>query len=285
MKAKVFLPTLPNLRGLALAAIALASHSACAHPYASGISNNAGTISFILNESADSVQIAFDDRTSTNNLGGLSAGVQTFALGAHTNYAIIVSKAGVGAPSQISADTNRFLNFYYPRGVAVNRNPKTANFGRIYVAHSTTNTEAIIGGGSRPMGQGVYLLNADQSDAVGQGDVALTAGMPLDTAVTALYAPYKISVGPDDQVYVGDGRGRYVGGTGAGVWMAAPDFSSGQDLLPLGNTNVFGGVVGTPIASGSIAAGDLVLYALSGIQRHIKRFGVTTSGQALCPMP
>src|SRR5512142_2392856 len=117
----------PALRGLvlALAVTALSSFVAQAHPYASGISNNAGTISFILNETADTVGVYFPENASTNFLGAnLTPGVYSFTLGPGTNqYAITVNKVGSGSVSKISVDTNRFLNFWGPRGVAVNRSP------------------------------------------------------------------------------------------------------------------------------------------------------------------
>ena len=273
MKKTKVSPRRSTFRGvvLALAVSALSSQLAQAHPYASGLTNNSGTISFILNESADSVQVAFDNAgagyTTTNNLGALTNGVQSFVLGAHTNYAIIVSKAGNGIPFKISQDTNRFVNFGLPEGIAVNKNPKTSNFGRIYVCDSAGGANGSTWGGvvSRTTTQGVYLLNADQSDAVGQGDTALTAGLSVDTTASVSAVPYKISVGPDDMVYFGDCRGQY--GTphyaeaGAGIYMAAPDFSTGQDLFPFGSTTMFGGVDGKPCVTGSLAKGNLVVYA------------------------
>jgi hypothetical protein len=267
------LPQRPAVRGLvlALAVSALSSQLAQAHPYASGVTNNAGTVSFILNESADSVQVAFDKAgagyTSTNSLGALAAGMHSFALGAHTNYAVIVSKGGNGIPFKISTDTNPLVNFALPEGIAVNKNPKTANFGRIYVCNSSPGAAPSTWGGvvTRTTTQGVYLLNADQSDAVGQGDNALTAGLSMDVTVNASAVPYKISVGPDDMVYFGDCRGRYgtphYAGDGTGIYMAAPDFSTGQGLFPFASTTMFGGVDGKPCVSGSLATSNLVVYA------------------------
>src|SRR5213076_2590878 len=98
---------IPHIRG-GLFACATASSllisglSLRAHPYASGITNNGGTISFILNENADSVKVAFDSMSVTNDLtpaGQTNRGVNSFALGTHTDFAIIVSKAGAGVPS------------------------------------------------------------------------------------------------------------------------------------------------------------------------------------------
>ncbi len=62
-----------------------------AAPYASGIVNNSGTINFVLNESGGNVYVVFEDGT-TNCMGVLGKGSQSFALGTHTSYAIYVVK-------------------------------------------------------------------------------------------------------------------------------------------------------------------------------------------------
>ena len=252
---------------LALAATVLSSYVARAVPYASAITNNSGTIQFILNENADNVGLAFDNGTATNNLGALNKGPNSFSLGVHTNFSIYVYKAGSGIPSFTSVDTNRWVNFWGPRGLTVNRNPKTYNFGRVYVVNASPGTQPLGGvsadNGTRTLTRGVYAINADQTNALGQGDNALTFGMTLAASTT--YSPYRISVGEDDMVYVADAAGLYVGGAVTnGVWMVQPDLSSGTNLFPLfSDPQVAGGVEGTPVALGSYAAGNLVLYALS----------------------
>jgi hypothetical protein len=268
---------------LALAVSALSSQVAQAHPYASGISNNTGTISFILNESANDVQVAFDNPnwpaagiyTFTNDLGPRSNGLQSFPLtdsnGTHTNFAIIVTKAGNGIPFQTSVDTNPEVNFNLPHGIAVNQNPQRGNFGRIYVCNSASGANPSTWGSvvSRTTTQGVFLLNADQSDAVGQGNSGLMAGCPVVS--TAGIMPYRINVGPDDMVYFTDLDSSYgtpdYSGSGVGIWMAAPDFQSAnyqgttsQDLFPQGSTTMFGGVYGRPCVVGSLANSNLVVY-------------------------
>src|ERR1035441_1795911 len=261
----------PALRGLvlALAVTALSSFVAQAHPYASGITNVGGTVTFILNENADTVGVYFPDNHSTNFLGNnLTKGVHSFTLGPGTNaYVITVNKVGTGSPSEISVDTNRFDNFWGPRGVAVNRNPKTGNFGRTYVVNASPGTNPLGGvsstNGTRTVTRGVYAVNADGSDAVGQGDTARTCGMTFAASTT--YSPYRLAVGPDDTVYVCDAAGYYVGGAITnGVYMVKPDLSSGTNLFPIDGTvpEVCGGVQGC-YAFGSYAAGTLGLYAVS----------------------
>ena len=262
------LPIPPTLRSLALALAvgALSGPLARAHPYASGISNNAGTISFILNETADTVGVYFPDNGSTNFLGAnLAPGVHSFTLGPGTNrYVITVNKVGSGAVTQLSNDTNRFNLFYGPRGVAVNQNPKTGNFGRTYVVNANTGTSTS-GTTQRTLTWGVYAVNPDGSDAVGQGDTASTCNMTrVPTSVTTTYSPFKISVGSDDMVYVADGCGEYYGGNTNGVYMVTPDLSFGTNLFPIlhSDPEVGGGVVGTPVTFGSYADGTLGLYTV-----------------------
>ncbi len=79
------------------------------------------------------------------------------------------------------------------------------------------------------------------------------------------YGVWRVFVGPDDMVYIGDASGAAAAGTtvGGGVWMAQPNLASAQDLFPFN-----GGVgpaqlvcsAGTPIVTGSYAAGTLTLY-------------------------
>ena len=237
--------------------------SAKAHPYASGITNSAGTIRYILNEGADNVKVAFDNGSVTNDLGAQSRGLQSFSLGAHTNYSIIVFKAGSNSVSQISVDaTNN--SFYGPRGVAVNRNPKTRCFGRVYVCNANA---GILSNGptNQSTYRGIYILNADTSDALGRGTNVSMPAASWGSSTT--YAPYKCFVGPDDKLYVGDSSGLNSGSTTAGepVWMIDPDVTVSNRLFVSGSSatnNNAGPCNSTPFVTGSLATGDLVLYSM-----------------------
>lgn len=226
-----------------------------AHPYASGLTNNGGTIKFILNENADSVKVAFDNGAVTNDLGALGKRVQSFPLGAHTNYSIIVYKLGSAIPVQLSVDASNTVQFPSPRGVAVNANPKTRTFGRVYADNSTPgNTLAAA------KGRGIYLLNSDLSDALGRGTNAAGTVFAADAN-----SPYRIGLGPDDLVYVGD-----FSATGATIWAFDPDFNSStnQVLAILGDAAVSAGyhgrISGAPCVQGSLATGNLVIYDADG---------------------
>ncbi len=237
----------------------LLTFRADAHPYASGVTNQAGIVSWVLNESATDVKILFDNGTLTNDLGATPVmGTNTFNLASHTNFSIVVYKVGSNALNQISSDANFYNNFYGPRGVAVNQNPKTWNFGRIYVASASTGAA----GDNRTTTQGIYALDAASEDFLGLVNTAATAGMALGTTTTT-YSPYKLAVGPDDALYVGDAATGKIGG----VWRVDPNLATSTSIFrlatPSGNSTTkgtnFGRAIGTPNVTGSLAGGNLVL--------------------------
>jgi len=105
MFALEIVPTrVPIFLKIATASVVIIAASFCAqaHPYASGVTNDNGTIRFTLNESGGTVYIVFEDNT-TNNLGVLNKGARSFALGAHTSFSIYVHKDGNGTPALIES--------------------------------------------------------------------------------------------------------------------------------------------------------------------------------------
>src|SRR4029077_8370064 len=149
--------THPTLRilGLTLALLGLLVCSARAHPYASGVTgtNGAGQVFFTMNEAGATVQVIFED-LSTTNLGVLPRGQTNFyLLPPHTSFQISCYKQGNGVPTIITSDGDPLAVWSTVRGVAVNKNPKIGtNFGQVCVGSSTT--------GGR--GLGLYLVSADE---------------------------------------------------------------------------------------------------------------------------
>jgi hypothetical protein len=232
-----------------------------ASPFASGVVNNSGTINFILNEGGGNVYVVFEDGT-TNTMGVLGKGAQSFTLGTHTSYAIYVVKAGNGTPTQISTDTDQFANWNSPRGVSANQNAKIGSlFGRVYVGNSAV-------GGTSPnnKGQGLYALNADLSDSpLGHGFIATGGGIFTSNAFTGLSSgasgPYRIRVAPDNTLLVGD-----FSTANAAIWQFSPDLTSSNLVLGVIGENqgiaagIHGDFFGTPLMTGSLAASNLVLW-------------------------
>src|SRR5688572_2854705 len=99
-----------------------------ARPYATSLTNESGSISFRLNESADSVLVVSAGGTVTNDLGALDAGLHTLPLTVTGPFEVHVTKSSPpgfitpispnrGAVLQIGTDTNT-TRFNQPRGLA-----------------------------------------------------------------------------------------------------------------------------------------------------------------------
>ena len=256
---------LPRLKRLILfVLITLTSASTQATPYASGLTNNAGVVSFILNEDAGNVTVTLNPGGSTLDLGALGKGPHDFNLGAATSFQIVVRKVASAGWSLISSDTNTFLQFPTPRGVAVNMNTNSPQFGRIYVANSAAGTT----GTGRTVGDGLYLLNPDQTDALGRGDTASTAGIAFDavggTSTPGANSPWRLEVGPDGSLYIAD----FSTNTG-NIYRTDADVSPSSGINMLENFGITNQTVHTtigssPVISGSLANNDLTIWAIDG---------------------
>ena len=253
--------------------------SSHAVPYATCLTNDAGTISFRLNEAADNVKLVSDGGVTITDLGARAAGLHTVSATISGTFQVSVYKSSPigftapiapnrGAALQISVDgpTTRFRD---PRGLAVNTDPASPNFGRVYVAHSTNGSVAASAfGPARTLTDGIYLMNADLSDAVGQGDIARTAGISFITGGAAgdTVSPYRLSVGQDGNLYIADWSD-----TGGTLWVADPSVNPGSGL------NVLGGPIGGPfpvtatrihgsiaaaVVEGSLANANLTAYVI-----------------------
>jgi hypothetical protein len=231
-----------------------------ASPYASGITNNAGTISFYLNESGGSVTITYEDGSTNASFNGITTGTnvakgaQSFSLGGHVSYAITVTKTGNGTPSLISADTNQFCVYNSPRGVDANKNSQFGNlFGRVYIGNSAA-------GGTTPYnkGKGIYALNSDLTEGLGNGTNAATTGTWVNSGSSG---PYRMRVAPDNTLLVGD-----FSTAAATVWQFSPNLTTSNLVLAIiGETagaaaGIHGDEFGTPLMTGSLANSNLVLW-------------------------
>lgn len=253
---------------LALGITAVASTTALATPYATCLTNNAGVVSFRLNESADNVKVIWNGGATTNDLGAVSRGLTVTNLGVTGVFKIQCTKSSASGwtdavVNQISDDTNNFVKFAQGRGLAINNNPASPYFGRVYVslqaAGTVSSNQYTLG--SRSTGDGIYLLNADQTDAVGQGNTARTGGISFSSTES----PHRLAVGQDDNLYISD----WSDPTG-GIYVTDPNVSpgSGTNLLaglggpfPVTSSRIHGSTMGI-VAEGSLANNNLVVYWL-----------------------
>jgi hypothetical protein len=261
MKLMRIKPVPPRLRVLTAGlALALAgAYTTQAHPYASDITVNNGTVKFYMNEAGATVTVTFDDK-STLNMGVLPKGATNFSLGSHTGYSIACVKIGTGSPSLLTTDSNFWNAWTSPRGVDVNKNAKNGSlFGRVYVGH-TANTAV--------RQWGIYALTPDMSTNAFplMGTNAWTATTKTsglwqpDCAALNTSGPYRMTVAPDDSLYVTD-----FGTPGGTLWQFGPNFEYTNLVLnPIGeNEGIAAGTHGDPIGvaiEGSISTGDLKIY-------------------------
>lgn len=284
MKTKTMLTRLiaPGL-ALALGVIMVAT-TATATPYATCLTNNAGTVSFRLNEDGCNVKVVGNGGTLTNDLGvipvntllsngtaGLlivtnlssAGGSSTMTGGA---FFVIVEKGGTGIPSQINVETNRLYHFYHSRGVAVNRRPASPYFGRVYVANSIPGTAAA----SRNTPTGIYVIGPDGSNPLGMGydpGTSRTGGTTNEPAATSSSTWFNLTVGEqDDMVYRSDWTDNH-----GNLWVTDPDIATNNlatnvlalmqnpALPPVGVNNNHGSVA-CALVTGRLADGNLTVY-------------------------
>jgi hypothetical protein len=285
-----------------VSAAAFCSQSNAA-PYAAHVTENAGVISFRLNEQTDQVTVIRDG--VPQNLGALGPGSHSFNRNAAAQYQIVVSRNGApgfldatgpnqAAINQISNDANPLLNFPRTPGIAVNMNPNNgALFGRVYA----TSSVAEITFNGRPVGDGVYVLNSDLTDALGQGDNALTGGWDWSSGATSAATPWRVALDNDSNVYIADWSdetgtvvrtGPDVGNSGATNLLVGLGGDASVAPFAPSSTQNHGSIGGLAI-TGSTSGGNLTLYTidedmsptatpdmLNGLWRY--NIGGTTSG-------
>ena len=127
--------------------------------------------------------------------------------------------------TQISDDNDNTSKYYLPRGVAVNRNPASPYFGWMYAGNATAGAT----GSGRTVGDGLYVMSADQADVTSQGDTEYTGG--IDWTSGGSSSPFKLTTGPDGSVYIADWSDGH-----SGLWRAPGDLSGTYPNV-LGNYN------------------------------------------------
>ncbi len=274
------------------------SSMALAAPYASGITVSGTTVDFILNQDADSLTYSINGGSPIAVPTGTAKGSHSFTLNSPTDtFSIVAEKSEVGfttpdgntyarlasgVPYNVPSFTgtltsdlaNPLTKFNSPRGVGVSNDPNAPNFGAVYVSNSAAGTAA-----GRPLtGKGLYVLNADQTQAYSNIITDSNAAQqdPLFGATTNANTPYKLTVGKGGDVFVAGFADAL-----SGVWRMSPDLQTNSQVLagttgptPLPSGQNHGSVTSTYV-EGSVATNDLVLYT---IDEDLTTAQVTGSG-------
>jgi len=279
-----------------------------ATPYASGISKSGTSVTYVLNEDADSLTFTVNGTPTTylfsngdpqtqkgSHTVNLTSPTDTFSFAADktedgfTSAPVgTITKIGAGWSQDtaaalgvlISADSNVLNRFPNPRGVSVSLDPNAPNFGTAYISNSTPGTTT---GVVRSVGRGIYAVKADQSDAYGYLNTAqqstffstASAEAPGGTTVSA-NTPFHMEVTPDGNVWVSG----FADGL-SGVFRMNPNLTTldtvlnhtwGPTALPAGYTH--GSISGFTI-TGSSASGDLNVFT---IDEDLTTFKLTGAG-------
>ncbi|WP_455584469.1 N-acetylmuramoyl-L-alanine amidase [Bacteroides sp.] len=228
-----------------------------ANIYASELSiSQANEFKFTLNENASSVFITIykeGEALNSHNAGALGKGVHTIAnpFGAigYDTWSVTASSRPVAYPAKISDDTPVF-QFYSGRAVAVDNNPESPFFGRVYVSESAGGP---VSEGTpinpRTTQKGIYILDAALTDVTNQGSESYTGNIAWGANVNASYqyAPRGIATDAAGKVYISDSS---FGNSGIYIMDAAnpqADFSS-----------LFGGTLNT--SNGQVTAGGTFIH-------------------------
>jgi hypothetical protein len=203
--------------------LTLGSTKTDAASYASSVSIAGTTVTFILNEPADALSYSINGGAPTF-IDGTTNGLKTFNLtSASDTFSITAAKNdpigytiptgvtasaivnGLSQPTNeggfrlISDDTNILVRFNSPRGVSVAADPNNPQFGTAYISNSAAATTTT--GTIRTLGDGLYALRANQSDAFGFGDTAVPTGFEGSASANS---PFRLHVGGDHNLYIAD---------------------------------------------------------------------------------
>jgi hypothetical protein len=180
---------------------------------------------------------------------------------------VMVTRSAPAGYAQISTDAFQDANGVYvnkfeqARGIAVNKNPASPSFGRIFIANGRVGTT---GTPARTTSDGVYLINSDDSVALDTGVTPRTAGLPF-TTVADTASPLRLTIGKDDNLlYITD-----LSDPSGGLWVSDLDVATNavatNVLQNIGDTN-FGatnhGSIYSAVVEGSIGAGNLRIFTM-----------------------
>lgn len=174
------------------------------------------TLQFVLNDAAQVVVEILNETgvVLTIDAGNRSKGENSISIqddqlpeGVYS-WRVRASAEGIDRPLRFSEPNAVALQFFSPRGVAVDNNIGSEFFGRVYATETVPGTVT-----NRTTQDGVYVLNAALEDVTRQGANSYAGGVAWHGASS----PMRVSVGEDSRVYVTDWSA-----TNPGVWVMNP---------------------------------------------------------------
>lgn len=196
------------------------------------------TLEYLLNDNATGVTVEVLNSSNTVvrtiNAGAQPKGTHSVVWDATDDssnlvpaddYTFRVNTTGAASGAWTRYDTDGTLNnFELPRGVAVNNNPDSPYYGRVYVSNGRSSPTAA----GRAMSDGVYMLNADMTDTgIPGGTGPHTAGITtFPTSDAGGTGPFRLEVGPDDSLYITDWSDSH-----SDLWQTDPNVTTAVQAL------------------------------------------------------
>lgn len=173
-------------------------------------------LQFTLNDACDVVIEILDGENvvKTIQAGALAKGRRTVNIDladlpeGELQWRVRASAHSIDRPMKVSNDTWVQLQYYSPRGVAVDNNIDSEFFGRVYASETVPGTVT-----NRATKDGIYILNAALEDVTNQGANSYAGGVTWGGASS----PMRVSVGEDSKVYLTDWSD-----ANPGVWVMNP---------------------------------------------------------------
>ena len=215
-------------------------------------SNGVYTFSYRLNEDATDItlQLLYEGSLiQSKSFGAQEKGVRSITLDEseiifperntdeYLTWAIKATARPINALTKLSDDATEF-QFYRPFGVAVDNNPESEYFGRIYV----TNTKNGTCSSGRTTANGLFAFDAGLNAL---NTSAYTGGVSWNNSNASGNSPFRVTVAPDGRVFLSDWSDSH-----SGIWIAP------QGGITGGFTQLFAGL--TRASSGLCTNGSSV---------------------------
>lgn len=178
---------------------------------------NTYLFTFTLNENATNVNINIlkgDSIVKVISVGPLSKGNNSIngnfegVIDGNYTWSVTATAESIDRPLKFSDNNKEQMQFYSPRGVAVDNNFESPFFGRVYATETAPRT-----GTGRMTKDGIYILNSALEDVTNQGAESYTGQITWGTGSS----PMRLSVAPDGKVYITDWSNSH-----PGVWIMDP---------------------------------------------------------------
>ena len=197
------------------------------------------TFSYRLNEDATDVtlQLLYEGAVIQQKTFGVQTkGAQSLSIDSaeilwperhnddHLAWAIKATAEPINAISKLSNDDTPF-QFYRPFGVAVDNNPESEFFGRVYVTNTKTGTCSA----GRTTANGLFAFDAGLNAL---NTSAYTGGVAWNDATTNGNSPFRLNVAPDGRVFLCDWSDAH-----SGIWIAPQGGITGNFIQLFQGTN------------------------------------------------